>query len=238
MAKLTNKFRELLKQRLRELQLKAEGANCTEHGTTRGDLRQGLLQNFLEETLPPEYSTKDGFVFDIVGNESPQLDIILWDRRRGPTAAVTSARSYIPIESAYAVIEVKSTLQPKDEEQLDRQIKSVTGIRPVAMGDSVMWEFIVPFFVFAYCTTYSPAGLRGVLTRFPNLNAVVILGNKYLFRDKQGPTEIDDSDFDGTLAFISHLCHLLARQSVTRPMSHLVWRTYLEGVQEAAAIKR
>jgi hypothetical protein len=150
MAKLPNKLRDLLKQRLRELQLKAEGANCTEHGTTRGDLREGLLRDFLEE-LP--------------------------------------------------------------------------------MGDR-LWDFIVPFFVFAYRTDVSMAGLEECLMRFPNLLGVVIFGNKYLYRGKQGVAEIDDSDFDGTLAFVSQLCFLLARQSVARPMSHLVWQAYLEGYEE------
>ena len=207
------------------------GGHCTEDGTTRGDLRQGLLRDFLEETLPSDYSTRDGFVFDIVGHESPQLDIILWDRRRGPTAAVTSARSYIPIESAYAVIEVKSTFQSKDEEQLDRQISSMMGMKPLDMGDG-LWDFVVPFYVFAYCSTLSVDACGTVLRRSPDLIGVVVVGDKYLYKDRQVVKEVDDSDFDGTLAFVSHLCHVLARQSATRLASHRVWRAYLEGYEE------
>jgi hypothetical protein len=230
MAKSHNKCRDLLKQRLKELQLKAEGANCTEYGTARGDLRQGLLLHFLEELLPSDYSTRDGFVFDIVGHESPQLDVILWDKRRGPTIAFTSAHSYIPIESVCAVIEVKSTFQPEDEEQLDRQISNVMSMRPIRIGDG-LWDFIVPFYVFAYDTTLSIARLRDCFTRFPSLSGIVVLGKQYLFQGKSGVVEMHDADFDGTLTFVSQLCRLLARQSAERPTSHLVWQWYLEGME-------
>lgn len=76
----------------------------------RGTGREEALKAFLAEHLPKRYGIGTGFVINSRGDESKQLDIVIYDANVCPVFAVDKQHNAYPIEGVFAAIEVKSTL--------------------------------------------------------------------------------------------------------------------------------
>jgi hypothetical protein len=68
------------------------------------------VRNFFKRMLPSRYYVTHGHLIDVNGEVSSQLDIIIADNMNLPSLMTTKdGTEYIPIDSVYAVGEVKST---------------------------------------------------------------------------------------------------------------------------------
>lgn len=83
------------------------------HGTNiraAGDEVEISVRDYLTRMLPPRYYVSQGHLIDRVGNVSAQMDIIISDNFNLPSLQTTKdGTRYIPIDSVYAVGEIKST---------------------------------------------------------------------------------------------------------------------------------
>jgi len=83
------------------------------HGTNiraAGDEVEICVRDYLTRMLPPRYYVSQGHLIDRVGNVSAQMDIIISDNFNLPSLQTTKdGTRYIPIDSVYAVAEIKST---------------------------------------------------------------------------------------------------------------------------------
>lgn len=80
------------------------------HGTTKGDTSEAGWRKLLQSFLPGRYRVATGFAVDHLGNVSLQNDIVIYDEQYSPLLWTNDHAVYIPIESVYAVLEVKQTL--------------------------------------------------------------------------------------------------------------------------------
>jgi len=97
------------------------------HRGERGRQREDGLKQFLCENLPNAYGVATGEIFsprDV--QPSPQCDIIIYDGLKMPVLGRGTAVQQVPLEAAYGVIEVKSTL---DSIALADAHKKFTAIR-------------------------------------------------------------------------------------------------------------
>ena len=90
----------------------------------RGGQREEAIRKFLSEKLPRRYGISKGFVVSHEGIQSDQCDVIVYDADTSPIFYTDINQEILPIESVYAVIQVKSRLTPTSLDDAIRNIKS------------------------------------------------------------------------------------------------------------------
>ena len=103
------------------------------HGT--GDIRAAgneveiAVREYLRRMLPPRWYVTSGHLIDQAGKISPQLDVIIADNFNLPSLLTTKdGTEYIPITSALAIGEVKSTYR-HSERPYERLQEVLQGIQ-------------------------------------------------------------------------------------------------------------
>lgn len=83
------------------------------HGTdirAAGNEVELSVREYFKRMLPSRYYVTHGHLIDANGEVSPQLDIIIADNFNIPSLMTTKdGTEYIPIDSVYAIGEIKST---------------------------------------------------------------------------------------------------------------------------------
>ena len=80
------------------------------HMAARGTSFESIIREFLKKYLPPSLDVSTGFLVDSNGNQSRQLDIIISDAAHTPIFFSKETIRVVPIECAYAAIEVKASI--------------------------------------------------------------------------------------------------------------------------------
>ena len=99
------------------------------HKGEKGKNNEQVLVEFLRRYLPQRYSVDTGFVVSSDGSQSSQTDIIIHDRINTPALFLGGASVLVPIETTYAVISVKTTLDKTQLADAVRQIESVRQLK-------------------------------------------------------------------------------------------------------------
>jgi|ERR1017187_2279239 hypothetical protein len=76
----------------------------------RGAFREAVIQDFLRPFLPPRFGLGTGEVFAHDGNQSNQMDVVIFDAIFSTVLFRNGPVSLFPAESVYGSIEVKSNL--------------------------------------------------------------------------------------------------------------------------------
>ena len=77
-----------------------------------GAAREHALRELLRRYLPRRVDVSTGFVIDVAGGQSRQVDIVLYDRDSATVWDVGGVR-YFPCETVIAVGEVKASIRSK-----------------------------------------------------------------------------------------------------------------------------
>ena len=96
-----------------------------EHQGIKGNYREELLKRYLRDLIPGKYSIGTGIIVDANQEQSKQQDFFIYDNINSPVFLKMEAAQVIPIESVYAVIEVKSVLSKPELEKSAVNIRSV-----------------------------------------------------------------------------------------------------------------
>lgn len=82
--------------------------DVTDHGTTRGDELEADWIGLLRDFLPTRYLVGPIFAVDHAGAMSEQIDVAVYDTHFSPQwFGAASGTRFVPVESVYAVFEVK-----------------------------------------------------------------------------------------------------------------------------------
>lgn len=141
---------------------KARGA--LSHAGMKGASAEDTFRSFLRDYLPRSVDISPGVLVDARGNVSRQLDVIISDAAKTPVFFKNGEDRVIPVECAYAVIEVKSRLDAKELEGAFKNMLSVRNLEKTAYYKPLMpvltrvygkeWDILpVSFFVFAFEST-------------------------------------------------------------------------------------
>ena len=79
------------------------------HPQLAGESREHALVGLLKRYLPHRVGVDRGFVIDALGNESEQIDVVVYDRTVGTVFEINDVK-YFPCETVIAVGEVKSDI--------------------------------------------------------------------------------------------------------------------------------
>lgn len=148
-----------------QLNIDFNSSNVIKHNLSKGINREERLKSILRSYLPKRFSISSGAVVSSDGEQSSQIDIIVYDALEGFPLYGDDGNQLFPIECVYAVIEVKSRLT-KDELDICKQnILSVKNMQKKAyerrgraprfthLHESPTEFFPVLGFVFSYDTS-------------------------------------------------------------------------------------
>jgi len=96
-----------------------------DHPGAKGAGTEANWLNMLQTHLPHRYQADTAFVVDANGQQSEQIDIVLYDRQYTPVLYNVSGQRIIPAEGVYAALEIKPTLDRRNLEYAAGKISSV-----------------------------------------------------------------------------------------------------------------
>ena len=103
----------------------AASRGAFDHAVAKGDATEANWLSMLQAHLPHRYQAERAFVVDSQGQQSEQLDIVIFDHQYTPALYNRNDQRVIPAESVYAVMEVKQTLGKEKIEYAGRKAASV-----------------------------------------------------------------------------------------------------------------
>lgn len=124
-------FHNSIKLSAQEIITNGEQAALFLHRGIRGDERAAALADFLRATMPAKFGVAKGEAIDYQGNQTSQLDLIVYDRH--DSAVLFRGKDgnlLIPAESVYAVIECKTTLNKDELESSFKAAARLKALRP------------------------------------------------------------------------------------------------------------
>jgi hypothetical protein len=118
-------FDEVSKQMKSDL-VKAQ--KSLSHAGLKGGANEEAVRRFLRQYLPRTMDITTGLLVDSQGGQSRQLDIILSDSAKTPILYESGETRVIPVECAYAVVEVKAFLDKTELEKAYQNMRSVKSL--------------------------------------------------------------------------------------------------------------
>lgn len=195
----------------RKLQIDYQGVSKRiEHNGIKGSLREDILKSYIRALLPTKYSVTSGVIMDCAQSQSKQQDCIIYDSFSCPNFFKTETNTVLPIESVYATIEIKSSLDYATLEQSVYNIQSVRRLKKFGNGLSAKNIFSSEYplgFVFSYTSSLSLEKLQLKLTELnkkitpsEQLSIVCILDKGLIFNvRKNNIMEFEIIPSEGTI---------------------------------------
>lgn len=142
--------------------------------------------------VPQHFAVTSGFLTDSkAGTVTPQIDLVAIERSAMPRFALDEQTEIIPVESAYFVSEIKSTLKTEHFAQIRDQMTSVTNLKynyfrkQYCEGISKELQQRIPMFVFAYENKLGSDRIEDWFSHIPQLIAVCIINDKIVHVDQE-----------------------------------------------------
>jgi hypothetical protein len=85
------------------------------HPGELGAAREHIVREFIQQQLPKRFAVSTGFVLDVHGAISDQMDIIIHDAEDCPVFTTPGEAKFFPCEGVLAVGQVKSNITSADE---------------------------------------------------------------------------------------------------------------------------
>ena len=92
-----------------KVEAELRSARTLAHPVDKGDAREAVWIEMLNQYLPRRYEARKGHIVDSQGNFSDQIDIIIHDRQYSPFVFGFKGTEIVPAESVYAVLEAKQS---------------------------------------------------------------------------------------------------------------------------------
>lgn len=115
---------------LRRLQAEVDSFNqIIPHQGEKGRANELSLTRVIERLVPGRYGVGSGVVIDSDGTASKQMDIIIYDRVDEPQVMAQTTQFLFPVENVRACIEVKTTLNEREIQDVGEKRNSVARLR-------------------------------------------------------------------------------------------------------------
>ncbi len=99
------------------------------HAGEMGGATEENWRELLKAYLPGRYAVEGGFIIDVDGRESQQLDLIIFDRQYSPVLFEAGGVRYVPAESVYGVFEIKQDLSKQHVEYAGEKVASARRLK-------------------------------------------------------------------------------------------------------------
>jgi len=119
----------LFKRKEDEMKSSLQQTQNIKHPTTKGDITESKWIQWLAGYLPKRYKVEKAFIVDYEGNISDQIDAVIYDNYYSPFIFSENDIKYIPVESVYAVFEIKQGLNATNIEYAMNKVESVRKLK-------------------------------------------------------------------------------------------------------------
>lgn len=173
--KLEDMFQSIHDRLLADLK---EARASVDHAASKGAINEEAVRVLLKSRLPRTVEISNGILIDSHGKMSRQLDIIIHDAAKTPVLFEQDGFRVIPVECAYAVIEVKTALTLTEVESSWKNMESAKELKKTAfypdgviIHDTTAYgkeykDWPLMYFVFAF----ESAGLQAVSSKLKILS--------------------------------------------------------------------
>jgi hypothetical protein len=100
-------------------------SSSIKHSLQKGRLREIVVSELIQPFLAPHTKIATGTIVDHHGNQSNELDIILYDERITPPVLLTASEGIVPCHSVLATIDVKVALNQTELKKAVENARSV-----------------------------------------------------------------------------------------------------------------
>jgi hypothetical protein len=147
---------EYLADVAREMQRKSAAIrrDFSSHRLSAGENREDIVSSFLLEHLPKKFGVSNGLIISHDGVFSRQADLVVVDEQNNAPLYGSARHKLWPAEAVYALIEVKTTLNPADLadaiakgrrfKTLQRRFCNAGQIQRISDSLFVIWAFDAP----------------------------------------------------------------------------------------------
>jgi hypothetical protein len=122
-------YRQIAIDAIEKTKAAANSSGMLEHRGLKGRLREIVVEELIKPFLTPHIKAVTGTIVDAYGNQSGQVDVILYDEQVTPPILFSEAEGVIPCHSVVATIEVKSKLTRKELRAAVDNARSVKFLR-------------------------------------------------------------------------------------------------------------
>jgi len=137
---MSNKLVAALRNRAATITAELEDSKLFEHHGERGAFREGIIKRFLRPFLPECYGLASGEAFDLNGQSSRQLDVVIHDPIFSTVLFRDRNDSWLfPCESVYGNIEIKSHLTG---DELRTSFQNVASLKQLHRETTTMLDFL------------------------------------------------------------------------------------------------
>jgi hypothetical protein len=104
-------------------------SSSIKHSLQKGRLREIVVSELILPFLAPHTKVATGTIVDHYGNQSREIDIILYDERITPPVLLTASEGIVPCHSVLATIDVKVGLNKSELKKAVENARSVKLLR-------------------------------------------------------------------------------------------------------------
>ena len=197
--------------------------------TEKGAFREFFLSALIQPLMPKQFGVGSGVVVDAEGRQSGQSDVVLYDTRRLPPVFLAGDRGVFPVDSVLAVVEVKSTLESRDYDQIvpaSRRIgllceTNPDGMRIATPGKGEDNTTTYPLYaVFAYKSDARSDEVERLESRFAGghdfVRLICVLDKGVWSASTPGEPHLSASPSDNSVFFMHMLLNRLEEVASTR----------------------
>ncbi len=102
------------------------------HGPAKGSYTEENWITVLSNFLPTRYDFAKAFIIDSNDSISEEIDIVVYNKLHSPLLFSKNGINYIPVESVYAIFEVKQDFNKTTFDYAKKKFKSVRDLKPVS----------------------------------------------------------------------------------------------------------
>jgi len=96
-----------------------------EHKLLKGELREIFVSNLIKNFLPSNFEVGSGVIVNQKGDQSSQIDVLIYDKSFLPPFIKESNLGVYPAESVLAIIEVRSRLDKTDLTEMNEKANKI-----------------------------------------------------------------------------------------------------------------
>lgn len=215
-------FFEHIIQKINSAKNKADTlAKQADHRGIEGAIREIALKECIEPFLTESFRVNSGKIIDSEGNQSRQVDLIIYRKKLIPPILISPELGFFPVESVKYAIEVKSKVTSSNLKDCIENFKSIQNLKsyPKSM------EHPLPVTVlFGFDSDINSSDLtrlsKNIYKNSP-LTTVCILGKGYWLFDQKNQnffgkdTRKSEKKFSEFCNFITGLMNTLSQEELT-----------------------
>jgi hypothetical protein len=210
-------------------------SSAFQHALSKGEEREEPVRGFFVKHLPDAFGITKGEAVDIEGHQSPQLDIMIFNKLRN-FAFYSGGASILPAEALLVSMEVKSALNSGEAESILLAAQRLHTLRPFRAplaprrrgGRSADDQARFFHCVFAYSSDLAEDGwIEKEYSRFaasatrlrisPHVVSRIYVANRGLINLPEGIGHIEQkNEGTGLMRFYMHVLNFLSRENDRR----------------------